>query len=97
MSSGQVSIININDAVDGNWWPFAMNTTAHDLGHHFLGHTGTRPTGPLDVTGKEYEVDNRLLMQSLGRSQQDFREGVKQKRYAVPLNPEANKPRRQRL
>ncbi len=91
--NGPVSIININDAVAGNWWPFAMNTTAHELGHHFLGHVGTRPSGELDVVSKEYDVDNRLLMQSAGRPQQDFREGVKQKRYAVPLNPEANKPR----
>jgi RHS repeat-associated protein len=92
-SSNNVTIINIDDAVAGNWWPFAMNTTTHELGHHFLGHTGTRPKGVVDVTSKEYDVDNRLLMQSLGRSQPDFREGVKQKRYAVPLNPEANKPR----
>ena len=53
----------------------------------------TTPDLPEGVTRKEYDVDNRLLMQSLGRSQPDFREGVKQKRYAVPLNPEANKPR----
>ena len=72
-----------------------MNTTAHEFGHQFLGHVGTRAAGRLDVLGKEYDVDNRLLMQSLGSSQQDFREGVKQKRYAVPLNPEANKPKRQ--
>ncbi|MBI4905285.1 MAG: RHS repeat-associated core domain-containing protein [Acidobacteria bacterium] len=91
--NGPVSIININDAIGGNWWPAVMNTTAHELGHHFLGHVGTRPSGALDVIGKEYDVDNRLLMQSVGRPQQDFREGVKQKRYAVPLHPEANKPR----
>jgi RHS repeat-associated protein len=92
---GPVSIVNINDAISGNWYPFAMNTTAHEFGHHFLGHVGTRPAGRLDVLGKEYDVDNRLLMQSMGATQQDFREGVKQKRYAVPLNPEANKPRQQ--
>ena len=91
--NGPVSIININDAIAGNWWPFLMNTTAHELAHHFLGHVGTRPSGDLDVVSKEYDVDNRLLMQSVGRSQPDFREGVKQRRYAVPLNPEANKPR----
>lgn len=93
VSSGDVIIININKAIAGNWWPFAMNTTAHELGHHFLGHTDRRPAGRADVTSKEYEVDNRLLMQSLGRPQQSFREGVKEKRYAVPLSPEANKPR----
>jgi RHS repeat-associated protein len=93
--NGPVSIVNINDAISGNWYPFAMNTTAHEFGHHFLGHVGTRPAGRLDVLGKEYDVDNRLLMQSMGAAQQDFREGVKQKRYAVPLNPEANKPRQQ--
>jgi RHS repeat-associated protein len=91
--NGPVSIININDAIAGNWSPFGMNTTAHELGHHFLGDVGTRPRGEFDVLSKEYDVDNRLLMQGVGRSQQDFREGVKQKRYAVPLNPEANKPR----
>jgi RHS repeat-associated protein len=90
-----VSIVNINDAISGNWYPFSMNTTAHEFGHHFLGHVGTRPVDRLDVLGKEYEVDNRLLMQSIGVAQQGFREGVKQKRYAVPLNPEANKPTQQ--
>jgi hypothetical protein len=84
---------------DGNDAPFHLLVV---LGHFYrakYGHfsecrsVGTRPASRLDVIGKEYDVDNRLLMQSLGGSQQDFREGVKQKRYAVPLNPEANKPR----
>ncbi len=45
-----------------------MNTTEHEFGH-FLGHVGIRPSGFLDVLGKEYDVYNRLLMRSGGRSQ----------------------------
>ena len=51
--NGPVSIININDAIGGNWWPFLMNTTAHEFGHKFLGHVGTRARGDFDVISKE--------------------------------------------
>ena len=93
LGKNAVSFININRAIDWNWTVYGMNTTEHELGHQFLGHVGTRPAGAVDAERKEILVDMFLKLQSWGSVQSGFREGIMNKRYAVPVTPEANKPK----
>ena len=76
-------VVSIDDANN--------STRDHEIGHNFLGHAGN--------SGKylfqEISVNSRILFQSLGFSQQAFREGLAPRRYAVPLDSEANKPRKE--
>jgi hypothetical protein len=93
LGDGQpLTILNINDATARNWGVM-MNTTAHELGHHFLGHVNTTPTGISDKLLREVLVDGQLLIQTWGATQYNFRIGVMHKRYAAPVNPQAVKPR----
>ena len=88
-----VTDINIDAAHNGAFWPFWTNTTSHELAHQFLGDP-YRTFDPFEYTFyREPLVDAKVGEQSLGTSQPRFREGIEPRRYAVPLNPEANKPR----
>jgi RHS repeat-associated protein len=89
-----LTFINVNDAIDTNkLYPLATNTTEHELGHQFLGHPFLPDPNSLQYLGREAEVDARVKGQANGISQTGFREGLEPRRYAVPANPEANKPR----
>jgi RHS repeat-associated protein len=89
-----VTFLNANDVVDTNKaYPFVTNTTEHELGHQFLGHSFLPDPNFLQYFGREMEVDARVKGQANGISQTGFREGLEPRRYAVPANPEANKPR----
>ena len=89
-----LTFINVNDATDTNkLYPFLTNTTEHELGHQFLGHPFLPDPSFLQYFGREMEVDARVKGQANGISQTGFREGLEPRRYAVPANPEANKPR----
>jgi RHS repeat-associated protein len=88
-----VTDINIDAAHNGAFWPFWTNTTSHELAHQFLGDS-YRTFDPFVYTFyREPLVDAKVGEQSLGTSQPRFREGLEPRRYAAPLNPEANKPR----
>ena len=89
-----LTFINVNDVIDTNkLYPFATNTTEHELGHQFLGHPFLPGPSFLQYFGREMEVDARVKGQANGISQTGFREGLEPRRYAVPASPEANKPR----
>jgi RHS repeat-associated protein len=88
-----VTVVNINDAHNGTLWPLWTNTTSHELGHQFLGDP-YREWNPWVYTFyREPLVDAKVGEQVLGTSQPRFRDGLEKRRYAAPLNPEANKPR----
>jgi RHS repeat-associated protein len=92
-----VTFVNFNEVHDRNAYPLFTNTTEHEFGHQFLGDV-YRPlpggiAGFLQYLGREAVVDSRVAAQAAGVSQQGFREGLIPRRYAVPLDPEANKPR----
>jgi RHS repeat-associated protein len=92
-----VTFINVNEAHDRNAYPLFTNTTEHEFGHQFLGDVYQSLSGGIggffQYLGREAAVDTRVAGQAAGVSQQGFREGLMPRRYAVPLNPEANKPR----
>jgi len=92
-----VTFVNFNEVHDRNAYPLFTNTTEHEFGHQFLGDV-YRPlpggiAGFFEYLGREAVVDSRVAAQAAGVSQQGFREGLIPRRYAVPLNPEANRPR----
>ncbi len=92
-----VTFLNFREVHDINGYPLFTNTTEHELGHQFLGDVyKTLPggiSGFLQYYGRESVVDSRVVGQAVGISQQGFRVGLEPRRYAVPLNPEANKPK----
>jgi len=73
------------------------NTPGHELGHQFLGHVGKdRIMAPLDNLFYDGSINLRLFFQSnFGFSQKAMREGLAPRIYAVPLNPESNKPKQE--
>ena len=81
-----VSIVNINDAGEHNFYPLSMNTTEHEIGHQFLGHVYMGAGGFWDTFSKEFGVDNRLFGQTLGVSQGAFRVGLEPRDYASPAD-----------
>jgi RHS repeat-associated protein len=92
-----VTFLNFSDVHDRNAFPLFTNTTEHEMAHQFLGDV-YRPlpgglVGFFQYLGREGNADMRTSGQAAGISQQDFRMGLEPRRYAVPLNPEANKPR----
>ena len=97
VTSSDVAVTNINiDAAHNNTaWPLWTNTTSHELAHQFLGDP-YRTFDPWVYTFyREPLVDAKVAEQAgpLHTSQPAFRTGLEPRRYAVPLNPEANKPR----
>jgi hypothetical protein len=87
------SLINVNESHDVNFWPFFTSSTEHELAHQFLGDTQAAVNGETQKWNREWGVDNRIILQDAGASQSAFREGLEPRRYALPTNPEANKPR----
>lgn len=88
------TFININDAHNSNAWPLWTNTTEHELAQQFSGDVYQNPN-PFAYERREFGLDYEVSRQAAGASQLDFRRGLEPRRYAVPLNPEANTPRQQ--
>lgn len=86
-----ITFINVNDAHSNNAYSFFTNTTEHELAHQFLGDV-YKQANPFSYEANEFVVDARVAAQAAGASQQSFRVGPEPRRYAAPLNPEANKP-----
>ncbi|MFN9456202.1 MAG: RHS repeat-associated core domain-containing protein [Acidobacteriota bacterium] len=87
-----VTFVNFDEVHDRNAFPAFTNTLSHEFAHQFIGDV-YRPKSYFTYLGREAAADGRIAGQAAGISQQGFREGVAPRRYAVPLNPEANKPR----
>ena len=87
-----ITFINFKDAHSVNFYPFFTNTTEHVFAHQFLGDV-YKQLNPFSYEANEFVVDAKVAVQAVGASQQSFRVGLEPRRYAVPINPEANKPR----
>jgi RHS repeat-associated protein len=81
------------ESLSMNVYPLGTNTLEHEMGHHLLGHTDRQMRGTGDYVGGENSVDWRVFKQSWGADIPEFRQGTEKKVYAVPANPELNKPR----
>ena len=88
-----ISFININEAHSANVAPFFTNTTEHELMHQFVGDVYKERNG-VSYYPNEFVIDGRVAGQAAGISQQSAREGLEPRRYAAPINPEANKPQK---
>jgi len=90
-----VSFINFSDVNNSNVGPLWSNTTEHELGHQFLGDPfkGYTPGG-LEHWWRDVQIDSLNTTQGLGSSEGAYREGLEPRRYAAPVNPEANKPQK---
>jgi uncharacterized protein RhaS with RHS repeats len=86
-----MTFLNVNDANKNNTWILSTNTTEHEIGEQLL-HVGQKPSYFGNFFG-DLRIDSHLMDQSRGTTQSAFREGTVPRRYAVPLNPEANKPK----
>jgi hypothetical protein len=76
-------------------YPLGTNTMEHEVGHHLLGHTSRKIQGQADYQSNEFWTDTEVYFQSWWRSSTAFRQGTEKKVYAVPANPELNKPSQQ--
>jgi hypothetical protein len=93
-SSGiAASFINSNDVMNTNMGFLWSNTTEHELGHQFLGDpfSGQSP-GFFEHLGRDMNIDTRNTFQQFGVGQTAYRVGLEPRRYAVPENPQANRP-----
>jgi hypothetical protein len=86
-------LLNINDAHNGSLWPIWTSTLSHELGHQFLGDPFKDFDPWVYMLYREPLVDAKVAEQQLGTSQPRFRDGLEPRRYAVPANPEAVKPK----
>jgi hypothetical protein len=86
-----LTFININDVHNVNLWPLFTNTTDHEMAHQFSGDV-YRKWDAFGYFLNEFVLDAHVAAQAAGMSQQTFRTGLESRRYAAPLNPEANKP-----
>ncbi len=90
-----VSFLNFNDVNNSNVGPLWSNTTEHEMGHQFLGDPQTgRTPGFFEHMGRDMRIDTGNTLQGLGASQSGYRQGLEPRVYAVPANPEANKPQK---
>ncbi len=88
-----LTFLRINDLSSTNWF-MGSATTEHEMGHQFLGDPfGTNRNFFTNIT-RDANIDSRNTFQSMGISQSGYREGLEPRRYAVPANPEANKPQK---
>ncbi len=87
-----ITFIAVQAAHSSNAFPLWTNTTEHEMAHQFLGDV-YKKFDPFSYEANEFVVDAKVAAQAAGMSQQSFRVGLEPRRYAVPLNPEANKPK----
>jgi hypothetical protein len=85
--------VNLNTVDNHNIPPFVSVTTEHELGHQFLGDPFRAGRNYGNNFTRDVVIDTRNASQQLGVSQSGYRQGLEPRRYAVPLNPEANKPK----
>jgi hypothetical protein len=88
-----LTFININDARNSNAFPLWTNTTEHEIAHQLSGDVYQNPN-PFQYEMREFGIDYEVGRQAAGSSQQDFRQGVEHRQYAVPATPEAHKPQK---
>jgi RHS repeat-associated protein len=90
-----VSFLNFSDVNNSNVGPLWSNTTEPEMGHQFLGDPQTRRTpGVFEHMGRDMQIDSMNTAQGRGVSQSGYRQGLEPRAYAVPANPEANKPQK---
>jgi RHS repeat-associated protein len=93
-SGNAITIVNFRDVVSTNmWWPLQTNTTEHEFAHQFAGDVFLPKPNLFQGAAREWLADYRTADQETN-SQSAFRQGVEPRRYAVPANPEANKPKK---
>ena len=78
---------------DINVFPAVVNTTAHELAHHFLGHSEQPRRTLQEYYQKELSVNSRLSFQYFGIGQTDMRTGIEPRAYAVPQTQGAPAPK----
>jgi RHS repeat-associated protein len=88
-----ITFLRINDLSNTNWF-MGSATTEHELGHQFLGDPFNTNRNFFTNITRDTDIDSRNTFQSMGVSQSGYREGLEPRRYAVPANPEANKPQK---
>jgi RHS repeat-associated protein len=88
------TFLNLNELDNHNLGPMGSVTTEHELGHQFLGDPFRTDRNGGKNLMRDYEIDTRNTLQGMGASQGAYREGLEPRRYAVPANPEANKPQK---
>ena len=73
-------------------FPLATRTLPHEMGHQMLDHVLRNPKGFFDKLLREWNAD--FFAAGVGDPQSlfDYRQHTQNKAYAVPANPEANKP-----
>jgi RHS repeat-associated protein len=92
-NSTAITFLRINDLSNTNWFASSA-TTEHELGHQFLGDPFNTNRNFFTNIMRDTDIDARNTFQSLGVSQSGYRQGLEPRRYAVPANPEANKPQK---
>ncbi len=89
-----ITYINVNIGTTGTGFSmFGTPTLTHEYGEQFL-HVGQEKSFFGNAFG-DFAVDRMMSGVSAGRTGaiQDLRNSLANKRYAVPVNPEANKPK----
>ena len=99
LGGAATTFLNFTDVINGNYGPVNSNSTEHEFGHQFLGDPFSNSSGGafahfLQNMGRDLEIDTRNILQQAGASQGAYRTGLEPRRYAVPANPEANKPQK---
>ncbi len=85
--------LRVNDLYSTNWFASSA-TTEHEPGHQFLGDPFNINRNFFTNLATDTDIDAQNTFQSLGVSQSGYREGLEPRRYAVPANPEVDKPQK---
>jgi RHS repeat-associated protein len=98
LDGSATTFINFNDVINGNYG-VTSNSTEHELGHQFLGDPFSPGSSNVAVKMfqnflKDDRIDTMNTLQQFGQSQAPYRTGLEPRVYAVPTNPEANKPQK---
>jgi hypothetical protein len=87
------TFINLYRADNVNVPPFVSVTAEHELGHESHGDPFNLNRTYFNNLTRDYEIDSRNGAQAAGVSQSAYREGLEPRRFAVPADPNANKPK----